>query len=277
LQLLGSKTVVEKTLIELDAIKVQLEEIAKERIDNNPVTSTPLVTLSTNPAPAVEPTHVDSEPSIELPSVDQQQEPTAASNSIDDDDDDDDDDDVEQTKVTESTSIDEVSLKLLKILHVYTSYSRVTGVALPQNLDYFGMFSLDTFSCKLFTIDYFSSSINYHMMVAGKTLLGLTSLAGFTQTLLLSRRSAQLYLDVSRLLCICIYTHTGRGIQPIFAPVALNDRVRQYLSHPSYAYPPLKRLIPYHSPAAQRGAFRLLSWAHLMYCIVCLYVCLYMY
>ena len=125
-------------MIELDAIKVQLEEIAKEQIDNNPVTSTPLVTLSTIPAPAVEPTHVESEPSIELPSVDQQQEPTASSNDIDDDDD---DDDVEQTKVTDSTSMDEVSLKLLKILHVYTSYSRVTGVALPQNLDYFGMFS----------------------------------------------------------------------------------------------------------------------------------------
>lgn len=158
LQLLSSKTVIEKTLIELDAIKVQLEEVAKEQTIVIPATIPhiiPEVVPDVTSCP--HPTPVESEPMTESLS-----EPSTV-NEIEV---------VEPVKVSEaSMSVEELSLKLLKVLHVYTSYSRVTGNPLPQNLDYFG-----------------------------KTLLGLTSVAGFAQTLLLSRRSAQLYWDVSHML-----------------------------------------------------------------------------
>jgi hypothetical protein len=63
--------------------------------------------------------------------------------------------------------LDSIS-KLLKVLHVYTSYQLKTDRVIPPPLDYFG-----------------------------KTLLGLTSIAGFGPTLQLSVRSASIYLDVS--------------------------------------------------------------------------------
>jgi hypothetical protein len=65
-----------------------------------------------------------------------------------------------------------VARRLLKAVHVYTSYHSVTRRVLPAGIDFFG-----------------------------KTLLGLTSVAGFAPTLQQSLRSASLYLDVSPCAC----------------------------------------------------------------------------
>lgn len=175
LQLLGSKTVIEKTLIELDAIRSQLEEVAKEQASAPANIDAPIApTVIPEAAPAVN--IIPSEPTVEStadesPLVDATDEPAETELA---------------EKESETMSADEASLKLLKVLHVYTSYSRVTGAPLPQNLDYFG-----------------------------KTLLGLTSVAGFAQTLQLSRRSAQLYLDVSNdtsLKYMCLFHKIRAGI-----------------------------------------------------------------
>lgn len=40
--------------------------------------------------------------------------------------------------LSSSINIEEITKKILKVLHVYTSYTRVTGVTLPTTLDYFG-------------------------------------------------------------------------------------------------------------------------------------------
>ena len=44
----------------------------------------------------------------------------------------------ENPVVSSSINIEEITKKILKVLHVYTSYTRVTGVPLPTTLDYFG-------------------------------------------------------------------------------------------------------------------------------------------
>ena len=64
--------------------------------------------------------------------------------------------------------LDEKLNRLAKALHVYSKYHDVTGKNLPTNVSFFG-----------------------------SSLLGLTSITGFNDTLLLSLRFINLYLNVS--------------------------------------------------------------------------------
>jgi hypothetical protein len=81
-------------------------------------------------------------------------------------------------------NIDAQLKKLLKALHVYQRYKDVTARALPENVDYFG-----------------------------KTLLGLTSISAFPDTLNSSLRVANLYINVSLVdnsfiyHCLCEISH----------------------------------------------------------------------
>eukprot|EP01039_Chlorochromonas_danica_P009992 gene9992-11050_t len=76
--------------------------------------------------------------------------------------------DLAEPACAEPVNIDVQLKKVLKALHVYQRYKDVTARALPESVDFFG-----------------------------KTLLGLTSITPFPDTLNSSVRVANLYLDIS--------------------------------------------------------------------------------
>eukprot|EP01041_Mallomonas_annulata_P008533 gene8533-17600_t len=180
--LLAGKSAVEKALADVESIKTQLEEVAKEQALL--VLSAKLLVPSTQNIQTETDTATDKE-TVSSSTQSELQSSTDASNQTLP---------LETETVTVSTPlvppaqpyiqlltppapvdpnfliehVQDQILRLLKTLHVCSRYTSTTGRPLPPDIDYFGM-----------------------------SLLGKTSITGFQETLLQSVRYGRLYLDVS--------------------------------------------------------------------------------
>jgi len=170
--LLANKQGIEKSITDLEALKIQLEEVAKqleeEEAKKFPIPPTEEVCIETDQnfgtlhstASQYDSSVVDSSTEMfedpKLLAVSQNLPPL---------------DNHHQSAILDPTDISmpvlESKMKqLLKVLHVCLRYKDSTGRNLPEKLDFFG-----------------------------KTLLGQTSICGFEETLINSTRSAGFYLD----------------------------------------------------------------------------------
>lgn len=168
LELIASKPSIEKALADVDSIKVQLEEVAKEESLKN-ITTQPVTSNSTSQTKTPDLLEVSTETiQIETQTIQTQSEthhsvdvatgsetttPTTTSNQ-----------DIKSDFYVKH--LQNQIFKLLQVLHVCARYTSTTGQPLPPDVEFFGM-----------------------------SLLGKTSISGFQDTLLQSTRSALLYLD----------------------------------------------------------------------------------
>lgn len=156
--LISSKAGVERSLVELDSIKTQLEEVAKEedkRIADEQVAPALSVVSTPEPAPAPAPvpTPTPVPAPVEVVQVVQR---------------------VAEASPREVMKLLETPLKkVLKLLHVCARYETKTGRPLPPTVDFFGKALLGMTSIRSFpeTLDASLRSASYYLNVSSEQLL----------------------------------------------------------------------------------------------------------
>eukprot|EP01031_Cornospumella_fuschlensis_P046368 gene46368-56779_t len=158
--LLQSKSSVERSISDLKAVREALEEVAKSLEANaSAPTSAPAPTETATQCEGGEVSDVQTATdAVEQAAVSTMTESAEAESNGS-----------AEKKEGEAAGVVDLEApvrKLLKALHVYERYKSVTGQSLPENVDFFG-----------------------------KSLLGLTSIGAFNDSLSNSTRYALLYLD----------------------------------------------------------------------------------